>query len=237
MLYPTNIFTSSPSSTPWDCCQRSKIFFWNYFNLISTEKAQSCKYIQILADPFLVSSKPFMWVDLLFGNYLILLKTPPPSTTSLKESSVKISFRNSFPHYTPKLCAWMSLKGAFVEKENSRPITSWHVTLPSPQNTVNYKVPRIATRFCYHYSETNRNLPSVMQKTNYTSARVSDDTSSLARVSDDTSSLACVSDDIGGPIRLWHVSPIRLRHVSLTHPQTPINRSLPKAFEETKIQK
>ena len=51
-----------------------------------------------------------------------------------------------------------------VERENSRPITSWHVTLPSSQDTTNYKVPRIATRFCYHYSETNRNLPSVMQK-------------------------------------------------------------------------
>ena len=51
-----------------------------------------------------------------------------------------------------------------------------------------------------------------------------------ARVSDDTSSLAYVSDDTNGPIKLWHVSPIRLRHVSLTHPQTPINRSLPKTF-------
>ena len=49
-------------------------------------------------------------------------------------------------------------------------------------------------------------------KTNHTSARVSNDTSSLARVSDytsslarvsdDTGGLACVSDDIGGPIRL-----------------------------------
>ena len=27
------------------------------------------------------------------------------------------------------------------------------------------------------------------------------------------------------------MSPIRLRHVSLTHPQTPINRSLPKTFQ------
>ena len=62
--------------------------------------------------------------------------------------------------------------------------------------------------------------------------RVSDDTSSLARVSDDTGSLARVSDDISRPIRLWHVSPIRLRHVSLTHPQTPINRSLPKTFQK-----
>ena len=164
MLCPTNIFTSSPSSTPCDRRQQSKTLFWNYFNLTSTEKVQSCKYIQILADPFLVLPKPFMWVDLLFGNYLIMLKAPPPSTTSLKESSVKISFRNSFPHYTPKLCAWMSLEGAFVERENSRPIISWHVTLPSPQNTANYKAPRIAARFCYHYSETNRNLPSVMQE-------------------------------------------------------------------------
>ena len=117
MLCPTNIFTSSPSSTPCDRRQRSKIFFWNYFNLTSAEKARSCKYIQILTDPFSVSSKPFMWVDLLFRNYLILLKAPRPSTTSLKESSVKISFRNSFPHYTSKLCAWTSLEGAFIERE------------------------------------------------------------------------------------------------------------------------
>ena len=164
MLYPTNIFTFSPSSTPCDRRQRSKILFRNYFNLTSTKKAQLRKYIQILADPISVSSKPFIWVGLFFENYLILLKAPPPSTTSLKESSIKISFRNSFPHHTPKLCAWTSLKGVFVEKENSRFITSWHVTPLSPQNTANYKVPRIATRFCYHYLETNRNLPSVMQK-------------------------------------------------------------------------
>ena len=88
MLHPTNIFTSSPSSTPCDRCQWSKILFWNYFNLTSAEKARSRKYIQILVNPFSVSSKPFIWVGLLFGNYLILLKAPPPSTTSLKESSV-----------------------------------------------------------------------------------------------------------------------------------------------------
>ena len=52
----------------------------------------------------------------------------------------------------------------------------------------------------------------------------------LARVSNDISSPARVSDDISEPIRLWHVPPIRLRHMSLTHLQTPINRSLPKAF-------
>ena len=164
MLCPNNIFTSSPSSTPCDRHQQSRILLWNYFNLTYTEKVQSCKYIQILADPFSVLPKPFMWVDLLFGNYLIMLKAPPPSTTSLKESSVKISFRNSFQHHTPKLCVWTSLEGAFVERENSRPITSWHIILLSPQNTSNYKAPRIATRFYYHYSETNRNLPSVMQK-------------------------------------------------------------------------
>ena len=117
-----------------------------------------------LADPFSVSSKSFIWVGLLFGNYLILLKAPPPSTTSLKESSTKIHFRNSFPHNTPRLCARTSLEGAFVERENSQPITSWHVILPSPQNIANYKAPCITARFCYHYSEANGNLTSVMQK-------------------------------------------------------------------------
>ena len=67
-------------------------------------------------------------------------------------------------------------------------------------------------------------------KTNHTSTRVSDDIGNPTRISDDVSNLAHVSDGISRPIRLWHVSPIRLRHVSLTHPQTPINRSLPKAF-------
>ena len=50
----------------------------------------------------------------------------------------------------------------FVERENFRPITNWHITLQSPQNIANYKAPRIAARFCYHYLETNRNLLSVM---------------------------------------------------------------------------
>ena len=87
--------------------------------------------------------------------------------------------------------------------------------------------------FCYHYSETNRNLPSVMQKPNHTSTRISNDTSSPAYVSDDICNPARVSNDISGPIKLWHVSPIKLRHVSLTHPQTTINRSLPKAVKES----
>ena len=122
MLCPTNIFTSSPSSTPCDRHQQSRILFWNYFNLTYTEKVRSCMYIQILADPFSVLLKPFMWVDLLFGNYLIMLKAPPPSTTSLKESSEKKKKKSSIfethSHTTlQKLCAWTSLEGAFVERE------------------------------------------------------------------------------------------------------------------------
>ena len=56
--------------------------------------ASTFKYLQT---PFLVSSKPFIWVGLLFENYLILLKAPPPSTTSLEESSVKIRFLKLIP--------------------------------------------------------------------------------------------------------------------------------------------
>ena len=72
-------------------------------------------------------------------------------------------------------------------------------------------------------------------KTNHTSVCVSDDMSSPACANDDICNPARVSDDISGPIRLWRVSSIRLCHVSLTHPQTPINRNLPKTFKgETK---
>ena len=66
-----------------------------------------------------------------------------------------------------KLPRWPSqilVLEVIIERENSRPITSWYVTLQSPQNTANYKVPRIDARFCYHYSKTYRNLSSVMQK-------------------------------------------------------------------------
>ena len=62
--------------------------------------------------------------------------------------------------------------------------------------------------------------------------RVNDDICNPMRVNYDICSPVCVSNDISGPIRLWHVSPIKLRHVSLTHSQTSINRSLPKAFGE-----
>ena len=50
-----------------------------------------------------------------------------------------------------------------VKRENSQPITSWHIILPSPQNIANNKAPRTATKFCYHYSETSRKLPSVIK--------------------------------------------------------------------------
>ena len=71
-------------------------------------------------------------------------------------------------------------------------------------------------------------------KTNHASACVSDDMGSPAWVSDDICNLARISDGISRPIRLWHVLPIKLHHVLLTHSQTPINRSLPKAFQQTK---
>ena len=72
-----------------------------------------------------------------------------------------------------------------------------------------------------------------MKKPNHTSTCVSDYTSNPTCVSDDICNPAHVSDDISGLIKLWHVSPIRLCHMSLTNPQTPINRSLPKAFKQT----
>jgi len=50
-----------------------------------------------------------------------------------------------------------------VERENSRPISSEHNILSSPQNTTSYKAPRTVARFCCHYSETNKNLPSVIE--------------------------------------------------------------------------
>ena len=68
MLCPTNIFTSSPSSTPCDRHQRSKILFWNYLSLISTEMIQSCKYIQLLANNF-QPHQPTSNTMELFWNY------------------------------------------------------------------------------------------------------------------------------------------------------------------------
>ena len=124
-----------------------------------------------------------------------------------------------------------------VERENSRPITSWHVTLLSPQNIANYKAPCTTVGFVITIQKPIEICQVSCKNQSRISARVSDDSSSLARVSNDSSNLACVSDDLSGPTRLWHVSPIKLRHVSLTHPQTPINKSLLETFRRTRIQK
>ena len=92
--------------------------FWNYSNLNYAEKAWSCKYFQILADPFSVSSKSFIWVGLFLGNYLILLKAPPPSTTSIKESRVKIHFSKLIPTSHPEtVCVNESRGGICREKK------------------------------------------------------------------------------------------------------------------------
>ena len=117
---------------------------WNYFNLTSTEKAPSRKYIQILTDPFSVSAKPFIWVSLLFGNYLILLKAPPPSTTSLKESSVKNHFRNSFPHHTRKLCVNKSRGGICREGKFS----TYHKLTRHITKSTKYKQLQSTTYYC-----------------------------------------------------------------------------------------
>ena len=144
MLYPTNIFTFSPSSTPCDRRQRSKILFRNYFNLTSTKKAQLRKYIQILADPISVSSKPFIWVGLFFENYLILLKAPPPSTTSLEESSVKSVFEthshNTLQNYVRERVSMGHLQRgkipdlsqadtSYYQIHKIQPITKHHILL------------------------------------------------------------------------------------------------------------
>ena len=93
-------------------------------------------------------------------------------------------------------------------------------------------------------------------KTNHTLVRVSDDISRPACVIDEHRQsnrvLTCVTlkiktfhpikrchvswrKSLKAPlIRVQHMSPIEIHHVSLTHPQTPINRSLSKAFLHTK---
>ena len=118
---------------------------------------------------------------------------------------------------------------------------------------------RTATRFCYHCSKININLPSVVeietQNTYKNQSHISackqwhkQPYACKQRHRKFNRVLTCVTLKIktfrpikrchvswkkslkNPSIRLWHVSPIKLRHVSLTYPQTPINRSLPKAF-------
>ena len=50
-----------------------------------------------------------------------------------------------------------------IERENSQPITSWHIILPSPQSTANFEASCTTTSFYHHHSGTNRNFPSVLK--------------------------------------------------------------------------
>ena len=95
-----------------------------------------------------------------------------------------------------------------------------------------------------------------MQNANHTLAGVSNDVSNLARVSNDISNpirfwhvspwksilfqpikrchMSWRKSLKAPPIKRQHMSPIRLHHMSFIHLQTPLNRSLPKAFLYTK---
>ena len=57
-----------------------------------------------------------MWVDLLFENYLIMLKAPSPSTTSLKESSVKNQFSKLIPTLHFKTVCVNESRGGFYRE-------------------------------------------------------------------------------------------------------------------------
>ena len=135
----------------------------------------------------------------------------------------------------------------FVERENFRPITSWHVILPSPQNTANYKALRTATRFCYYYSEANRNLSSVMQKpiTHQCTCKQWHKQPRTCKWWHKQSHTCKWWHKQSSTCKRWHKQTNQAvtcvtnqtRHVSFTHPQTPINKSLPKTFKGTRIQK
>ena len=112
-VYPTSCKQLSASPTHF---KYHGTLFWNYSNLNYAKKARSCKYIQILADLFSVLPKPFIWVDLLFGNYLIMLKAPPPSTTSLKESSVNNQFSKLIPTLHFKTVCVNESRGGFYRE-------------------------------------------------------------------------------------------------------------------------
>ena len=139
-----------------------------------------------------------MWVDLLFGNYLIMLKAPPPSTTSLKESSVKNQFSKLIPTLPSKTVCVNESRGGIC-REGKIPDLS-------QADTSHYQVHKIQPITKHHvlllgHARTNHTSARVSNDIS-TSTRVSNDTSSPARVSDDTGDLARVSDDIGRPIRL-----------------------------------
>ena len=150
------------------------------------------------------------------GSTLRKLSHPVESSTTFNSFTQKVKCKNQFSKLIPtshsKIVCVNESRGGICREGKFMTYNKLTCQTTKSTNTANYKAPCIAARFCYHYSKTNRNLPSVMQKTNHTLARVSDDISSPARVSDDissptrvsddTSSPACISDDIGEPIRL-----------------------------------
>jgi len=75
----------------------------------------------------------------------------------------RIKCKNLFLKLIPSPHSETMCENESRAKTHSQPMTSWHIILPSPQNIANYKVPRTTTRFCYHYSETNINLLSVIE--------------------------------------------------------------------------
>ena len=116
----------------------------------------------------------------------------------------------------------------------------------------NYRAPCTITRFRYHYSKTNKNLPSVVEK-KLQSCKIQSHMGACKKWHiqpgmcklwhrQSNRVLTCVTLKIKTfrPINKCHVSwrkslqapLIRLHHVLLTHPQTPINRSLPEAFQK-----
>ena len=109
-----------------------------------------------------------------------------------------------------KLWRWITYY-VTVERENSWPITSWHIILLRPQSTkilelhvlqlvYTITIQKI-TKICQ--VPWNKNIKS-MQNVNHTSAHVSNDVSSSIRVSNDTCHTStCVSNDIGACKR-WH---------------------------------
>ena len=149
-----------------------------------------------------------MWVDLLFENYLIML----PSTTSLKQSSVKKSVFETHSHTTLQNCVRERVSRGHLQKgkipDLSQADTS-HYQVHKIQPITKHHVLLLGFAITTHKPTENCQCHA---RTNHTSARVSNDTSTLTRVNNDINSLACVSDDtgslarvsndIGGPIRL-----------------------------------
>ena len=134
-----------------------------------------------------------MWVDLLFGNYLIMLKAPPPSTTSLKKSSVKNQFSKLIPTlYSKTVCVNESRGGIYREGK---------IPDLSQVDTSYYQVHKIQQITKHHvllldFAITTQKPIEICQVSCKNQSRIN------ARVSDDTSNFACISDDIRGPIRL-----------------------------------